>query len=211
MILTSPAAHIATLRYSRADIAPAADIAVVVLCGGRGQRMGGADKGLLPYRGRPLIEHQLSAFEGQGFERLISANRNLDQYRRYGLPVISDGTPEYPGPLAGMLAALRMSTRPWLVCVPCDLIGLPEDSAQRLVAAACDADVPAAYAADVQRDHYAFCALHRSLADSLQKALAQQQRAVHRFLYSHRAASADFRACRFANLNDPESWSWAAP
>ncbi len=215
MIATS--AHeltVAAPRYSRADIAQgvtAEDISLVVLCGGRGQRMGGADKGLLSYRGLSLIEHQLQTFADQGFELLISANRNLAQYRRYGLPAINDRTPDYPGPLAGMQSAMQLSSRPWLVCVPCDLIGLPQDSALQLVASACRANVPAAYAVDARREHYAFCALHRSLAESLQQALTQKQRAVHRFLSAHRAVGVDFRPHLFANLNDPESWSWAAP
>lgn len=95
-------------------------VAAVILAGGQGRRMGGADKGLLDYRGRPLVEWVLDALAPQVAEILISANRNLDRYARYGRRVLPDALPDFPGPLAGVLAALDAVDTEWLLAVPCD-------------------------------------------------------------------------------------------
>src|SRR5581483_1360528 len=78
----------------------------VVLAGGRGTRMGGADKGLVELHGRPLAAHALDRLRPQVDALLISANRNHDRYAALGAPVIADASSTFDGPLAGMLAAL---------------------------------------------------------------------------------------------------------
>ncbi|MGB9128090.1 MAG: molybdenum cofactor guanylyltransferase, partial [Thiobacillus sp.] len=97
-----------------------ARVAAVILAGGQGQRMGGADKGLIGYRGRPLIEWALAALSPQVGEILISANRNFETYAAYGHRVLPDTLPDFPGPLAGVLAALEAVNVDWLLVVPCD-------------------------------------------------------------------------------------------
>ena len=82
-------------------------VTAVILAGGLGRRMGGADKGLVDYQGRPLIEWALAALRPQVDQLVISANRNLDTYAVYGHRVVPDTLPDYPGPLAGVLAALQ--------------------------------------------------------------------------------------------------------
>jgi len=63
------------------------DITGVVLAGGRATRWDGRDKGLIAVLGRPMISHVLDALAPQVGQVLISANRNLDEYRAFGLPV----------------------------------------------------------------------------------------------------------------------------
>ena len=41
------------------------DITGVILAGGRARRMGGADKGLVLFNGKPLIEYVIDALEPQ--------------------------------------------------------------------------------------------------------------------------------------------------
>ena len=41
------------------------EITGLILAGGRAQRMGGVDKGLIPFHGRPLIESAIEALKGQ--------------------------------------------------------------------------------------------------------------------------------------------------
>jgi molybdopterin-guanine dinucleotide biosynthesis protein A len=135
----------------------------LLLCGGRATRMGGVDKPLQPFLGRPLVEHVLDRIAPQtGGRVLISANRHLDDYRRFGHPVLEDTLPDYPGPLAGILAGLEAlealtaataasaaassSTAPstvhdhdhgdddWLLVVSGDSPWLPEDLLARLAA-----------------------------------------------------------------------------
>ena len=119
----------------------------LLLCGGRATRMGGVDKPLQPFQGRPLVEHVLARIAPQtGGRALISANRHLDDYRRLGHPVLQDTLPDFPGPLAGILAGLEALAAShegefgeiedvgddWLLVVSGDSPWLPEDLLVRL-------------------------------------------------------------------------------
>ena len=101
------------------------DISAVILAGGRGARMGGADKGLLPLGGKPMIAHVIERLAPQVGTLLICANRNLEAYRQFGLPVISDHFADYCGPLAGLHSALSTISTDWLISAPCDTPFLP--------------------------------------------------------------------------------------
>ena len=58
----------------------------LVLAGGRGTRMGGADKGLQTLHGEPLAAHVLRRLAPQTGALLISANRHPDAYATLGAP-----------------------------------------------------------------------------------------------------------------------------
>ncbi|MBX3587655.1 MAG: molybdenum cofactor guanylyltransferase [Ramlibacter sp.] len=109
-----------------------ADITGLVLAGGQGRRMGGLDKGLALLDGPPLAQRALDRLRPQVGPLLLSANRHLDQYREWGVPVVCDASAGYPGPLAGLLAGLTQCTTPWLACVPCDAPAFPTDLVARL-------------------------------------------------------------------------------
>jgi molybdopterin-guanine dinucleotide biosynthesis protein A len=49
----------------------------LVLAGGRGSRMGGLDKGLQPFQGKPLVRHVLQRLAPQVGALMVNANRNL--------------------------------------------------------------------------------------------------------------------------------------
>jgi molybdopterin-guanine dinucleotide biosynthesis protein A len=180
---------------------PAADLAAVVLAGGRGSRMGGVDKGWVAYRGRPLIEWVLDALAPQVGEQLISANRSLDRYAATGHRVLVDSLPDFPGPLAGVLVAMRAVAAPWLLVVPCDTPHLPGDLAARLLEGARAAGRPLAVAADDARSHHTCFVVQTRLADDLEAYLAQGERAVHRWQARHAPAVVRFAAEGFVNLN----------
>ena len=112
-------------------IAPA-DITGLILCGGRGSRMGGVDKGLQAYQGMPLAMHALLRLAPQVGEVMINANRNLAAYESMGASVWPDPVADYPGPLAGWLAGLEHCQTPYMLTVPCDTPGFPADLAARL-------------------------------------------------------------------------------
>ncbi|MBI3187315.1 MAG: NTP transferase domain-containing protein, partial [Gammaproteobacteria bacterium] len=67
----------------------ARNITIVILAGGRGSRIGGIDKGLMLWQGKPLIEHILQVLPKTS-PILINANRHLEQYQRYGYEVVAD-------------------------------------------------------------------------------------------------------------------------
>jgi molybdopterin-guanine dinucleotide biosynthesis protein A len=179
------------------------EISGLVLAGGRGARLGGIDKGLVEFRGRPLVETVIERLRPQVGEILVSANRNLDRYRALGLPVLLDAadSPEpFPGPLAGVLAGLRAARNSWLAVVPCDAPFLPADLVDRL-GAALGAE-HAAVAWQGESIEPMFCLLHADLADDLAAALAHGERRAEAWLRGIGAARADFAdASCFANLN----------
>jgi molybdenum cofactor guanylyltransferase len=102
-------------------------IHAVILAGGEGRRMGGADKGLALFHGQALAQRAALRLGASVGRVSISANRNLEQYRTLGFEVLSDGLPSYEGPLGGVLAALRACTAPYLAVLPCDVPVFPID------------------------------------------------------------------------------------
>lgn len=115
----------------------------VVLAGGRGQRMGGADKGLLDWQGRPLAAWVLDALRPQVQAVAISCNRHAERYAGLGASVFGDADPlAFAGPLAGLSAALGEAARQgldWVWTVPCDAPQLPAALGAALWAARGDA------------------------------------------------------------------------
>ena len=183
----------------------ASAITGLILAGGRGSRLGGQDKGLLPYRGRPLVEWVLAGLKPQVGAILISANRNPAAYARYGHPVLSDTLPDYPGPLAGIREGLKATSTPWLLAVPCDMPHLPADCAARLMQAALAQHAQVAYARAAGDSHYAVLLMQRSLAAALEAYLQAGGRSVHGFAIRQAALAVDFDdAQAFANLNTPQ-------
>ena len=73
------------------------EITALILAGGRGLRMDGADKGLLVLSGRPLVEHVQQKLLPQVSTLFISANRNAEQYQPYCERVIKDEMGAYWG------------------------------------------------------------------------------------------------------------------
>jgi molybdopterin-guanine dinucleotide biosynthesis protein A len=122
------------------------DITGLILCGGRGTRMGGVDKGLQNHQGQPLAMHALLRLQLQVGHVMINANRNLAAYESMGVPVWPDALPDYPGPLAGLLAGLEHCETPYLVTVPCDTPNFPFDLVPRLAKATEEADAEIALA-----------------------------------------------------------------
>ncbi|MDP1645625.1 MAG: molybdenum cofactor guanylyltransferase MobA [Thiobacillus sp.] len=180
-----------------------ARVVAVVLAGGQGRRMGGADKGLIDYQGRPLIEWVLAALIPQVDELVISANRNFDTYAAYGHRVLPDTLPDFPGPLAGVLAALQTVAADWLVVAPCDTPHLPTDLVLRLLGAAQLERVPLAVAADDARVHYGCFIVRTDQRDNLAAFLARGERAVRHWQAGLASTTVRFDAAGFANLNQP--------
>ncbi|HMX17345.1 MAG TPA: molybdenum cofactor guanylyltransferase, partial [Rhodocyclaceae bacterium] len=113
----------------------AAGVTGLVLAGGLGRRMGGADKGLLDYAGRALVAAAIERLRPQVGTLMVNANRNGEAYAAFGFPVLADAVAGFAGPLAGLQAGLAACTTPLLVTVPCDSPDAPRDLVARLGAA----------------------------------------------------------------------------
>lgn len=183
-----------------------AKITGVVLAGGRGRRMGGEDKGLIRFRGRPLVSYALEALNSVAAHILINANRNREAYARFGYPVVSDRTESFDGPLAGLLSAMRAAETPYVLTVPCDSPLVTGRLLERLCRTMQETGAELCAAHDGKRLHPVFLLAERSLADSLDRYLASGQRKIDLWFEQHRLALADFsdHPELFANINTPE-------
>ncbi len=181
----------------------------LILAGGAGRRMGGADKGLVEFAGRPLIAHAIERLAPQVARLTISANRNLDAYRAFGYPVLTDDTIEFPGqigPLAGLRAGLAACATDWLICVPCDCPALPDDLVARLRAAVGDAQVAVASVEGRMQPTFQLC--RRDLLPALTAFLAAGKRKLGQWCFEQGAIEVAFPDINaFKNLNNPHDWS----
>lgn len=186
---------------------PRQDITGVILAGGRGSRMGGADKGLQLHLGAPLALHALMRLGPQVDSVMINANRNLSAYEALEVPVWPDSTPDFAGPLAGMLTGLEHCETPWMVSVPCDSPAFPLDLVERLADAAAreqaDIAMPRIRETDGQiRAQPVFCLMNMDVMESLATFLQGGGRKIDQWTATHKTVLVDFEdASAFRNAN----------
>ena len=179
----------------------------VILAGGRGQRLGGIDKGLAPYGGRPLIEWVIARIQPQVDVLVINANRNGERYAAYGVPVIADVLGEFPGPLAGLHAGLVHTSHDWVLTIPCDTPSLPTDLVGRMQAVMSGGNLEVVVAAHPQAWEPTVALYRSTLRPALEDFLARDQRRVSDWIQSRAYAVVRFDSARpFENLNRPEDF-----
>ncbi|MEE8387758.1 MAG: molybdenum cofactor guanylyltransferase MobA [Acidiferrobacterales bacterium] len=182
------------------------NITAVILAGGRGERMGGQDKGLAQLWGQSLLGHVIDIIGDQVGGIIISANRNLDRYREFGVPVMADRMGEHWGPLAGVATALRVASTPYLLTVPCDAPCLPGDLVERMKMALELENADLCVAHDGERLQNTIALLPCSLVDELDAYLESGQRKVEGWLRQYKMAEVQFpdQAAMFLNVNSAE-------
>lgn len=182
------------------------NITAAILAGGMGRRMGGIDKGLVEVAGRPMVAWTLDAIRPQVGQVLINANRSLDEYGRFGLPLVQDQHSGFQGPLAGLQAVLSAATTDYVAIVPCDTPRLPADLVDRLAGALEREDCELAIAAAGGRLHTLHGLFRRDLLPALNDALAAGERKPDAWYATRRWAQVDFDdvASAFDNINTPE-------
>jgi len=148
-----------------------AEICGLVLAGGQGRRMGGVDKGLVEFRGRPFVAHVIERLRPQVDALLINANQNLEQYA-------TDRLGGFAGPLAGLDAGLHATAAPLLVTAPCDSPFLPRDLVARLAAARAQDDADLAVARTGTQPHPVFALVHTRVRPHLARFLASGERKI---------------------------------
>jgi len=175
----------------------------IVLAGGQGRRMGFMDKGLAQFRGRPMIAHVLERLAPQVDEIIINANRNLDEYAKFGYRVIPDGIVDFSGPLAGMQCGLRAARHPLVAFVPCDSPMQPPDLVERLASALQQHNAPICVAMTRMRTHPVFCLCRREMLPDLTLFLNNGGRKVDAWQTGLSAVGVDFEdeAEAFTNIN----------
>ena len=108
----------------------------VLLAGGLARRMGGGDKPMRQIGGRPILARVIARLAPQCDGLILNANGD-PAASSFGLPVIPDTVENFPGPLAGILAALdwAAANRPevaWILSAASDCPFLPRDLVARL-------------------------------------------------------------------------------
>ncbi len=178
----------------------------VVLAGGQGSRMGGVDKGLQPFRGKPMVAHAVERLAPQVDELLINANRNPEAYAAFGHRVIADEIEGFAGPLAGFERGLAHASGDLVVTVPCDSPFLPADLVARLAAALTRDGADLAVAKTGDQAHPVFSLMMRGVHESLRAFLASGQRKIDKWYAVLKVVEVAFddEADAFMNINTRE-------
>jgi molybdopterin-guanine dinucleotide biosynthesis protein A len=180
------------------------NITAVILAGGKGSRFGGVDKGLVELNNLPLVQHLVNRILPQVSDIIISANRNIDSYKKLGFPVYEDEIGDYAGPLAGILKALQQAKTEWLLIVPADSPFIPNDLASRLTENIDEAKIAIPH--DGQYLHPTFALIHTSLKDSLKNYLEKGERKARTWMQQQDHIIVDFsdQPDAFMNINTDE-------
>jgi molybdopterin-guanine dinucleotide biosynthesis protein A len=101
----------------------------IILAGGQSSRMG-ANKALIHYRGKPLIQYSVDLALAFTNEVLISSgNHDLDHL---GFPVVADNL-AVKAPLAGIHAGLNTSHTDWNLVLTCDMPNISKELIEELL------------------------------------------------------------------------------
>ncbi|VAW47497.1 hypothetical protein MNBD_GAMMA03-1485 [hydrothermal vent metagenome] len=167
--------------------------------------MGGRQKALLPYQGKPLLSWVLQRLALQGVDIWLNVNSTIPDYKHYGLPQFSDQYQGqgFLGPLSGMQSAWGWVESDWIVFVPCDNPNLPNDLIERLMHAYSNQPAPLIVAHDGQRIQPLYLLMHRHMLLALDQALEQSHLSVIRWIQENQHTLVDFsdQPDGFQNLN----------
>ncbi len=182
---------------------PTIEVTGVVLAGGQGSRMGGVDKGLQPFRGKPMAAHVIERLAPQVDELLVNANRNAEAYASFGHRVVADEIEGFAGPLAGFERGLAHAQGALVVTVPCDSPFLPLDLVARLRTALEGGGAELAVAKTGEQAHPVFSLMRRAVLPSLRRFLAGGERKIDRWYAALSVVEVSFddEADAFLNIN----------
>jgi molybdenum cofactor guanylyltransferase len=167
----------------------------VLLAGGLARRMGGGDKPMRTIAGRTILERVITRLRPQCGELLLNANGDPVRFAAFGLPVIADGVADFPGPLAGILAALdwAAANRPdvkFVLSAAADCPFLPRDLVARLYAALEVENAELAVAASDGQSHPVIGLWSVSLREDLRHALVVEDvRKIDRWTARYKLAT----------------------
>jgi molybdenum cofactor guanylyltransferase len=191
----------------------------VVLAGGLARRMGGDDKTRIKIGGQTILQRVLARLRPQCSGMILNANADAARFAETGLPVVADSLPDYPGPLAGILAGLDWATEhapdiTWIASVPNDCPFLPRDLVARLHQARIEAGAALACARSGEWRHPVIALWPLALRQALRSALTRENvHKVDQWTARFNVGIADWPTepvDPFFNVNTPEQAAEAA-
>lgn len=131
----------------------------IILAGGLARRMGGGDKPMRIIAGSNILDRVIARLRPQCACIVLNANGDPARFAPFGLPVIADSVPDFPGPLAGILAGLdwAAANRPgaaFVLTAASDCPFLPRDLVRRLHEARIEGNAQIAVAASGGQSHH---------------------------------------------------------
>ncbi|UVK49518.1 molybdenum cofactor guanylyltransferase MobA (plasmid) [Mesorhizobium sp. AR07] len=190
----------------------------VVLAGGLARRLGGGDKPMREIGGRTILSRVIERLAPQCDGLILNANGDPQRFALFGLTVVPDTVGDFPGPLAGVLAALdwAAANRPeteWVVSIPGDCPFLPRNLVYRLQTARTEEDAELAVAVSGDQTHPVVGLWSVALRDELRQALVEENiRKIDRWTERYRLAKVTWPLeplDPFFNANTPEDMAEA--
>ena len=167
----------------------------VLLAGGLARRMGGGDKPMRAIAGRTILDRVIARLSPQCDGLIINANGDPARFASFGLPVVADDVADFPGPLAGILAALdwTAANRPdvsLVLSAAADCPFLPRDLVTRLHQAFIAENAQLAVAASDGQSHPVIGLWSVALRDALRHSLVVEDvRKIDRWTARFRLAT----------------------
>ncbi|KQZ13399.1 molybdenum cofactor guanylyltransferase [Mesorhizobium sp. Root554] len=191
-------------------------IAGTILAGGLSQRMGGGDKGLLMIGDQTVLHHVARRMAPQVEALALNANGDVARFAQLGLTTVADGLADFPGPLAGILAAMEWAAGlgfNQVATIAGDTPFLPTDFVARLAASLSDASEDAiAVASSAGRPHPTSALWPVGLRHALRHAITDdEERRVTAFINRYPNMDVEFPIANmsgiqvdpFFNINTP--------
>jgi molybdopterin-guanine dinucleotide biosynthesis protein A len=172
----------------------------VLLAGGLARRMGGGDKPMRTIGGRTILERVIARLKPQCDGLILNANGDPARFGAFDVPVIADNVANFPGPLAGVLAALdwAAANRPdasLVLSAAADCPFLPRDLVARLYRALREQDATLAVASSGGQTHPVIGLWSVRLRDELRHALVVEDvRKIDRWTARYRLATVSWPA-----------------
>jgi molybdopterin-guanine dinucleotide biosynthesis protein A len=170
----------------------------VLLAGGLARRMGGGDKPMRQIGGRTILARVIARLNPQCDGLILNANGDPARFSNFGLPVIADTVADFPGPLAGILAALdwAAANRPgveFILSAAADCPFLPRDLVARLHHARAEENAQLAVAASDGQSHPVIGLWSVGLREELRHALVVEDiRKIDRWTARYKLATVEW-------------------
>jgi len=183
-----------------------------ILAGGLSTRMGGADKGLQPYKNKAMVSWVYEALKPYVDNIHINCNRNHPLYQAISPNLCEDTISGFQGPLAGLVSLMEASSADYLLISPCDTPLLPAEYARRMLAELTilldrKPSLPLLLAAkDAHRNHPLHLCISTQFKGAIEATLDLGERRVMKWINANQPHWVDFSdfPTHFSNFNSKE-------